>query len=61
MYVDLVDMHGKRLFGEDGRSIVVAARLDQRCSYCLYAPPRRSEGAVLNNLLVYLHGEGRRF
>ncbi len=61
MYVDLADMVGKRLFGDDGRSLVVAARLDQRCSYCLYAPPRSSEDAVLNNLLVYVHGEGRRF
>jgi pimeloyl-ACP methyl ester carboxylesterase len=61
VYVDLSEMLGNRVFRDDGRSIVVAARLDQRCSYCVYSPPRTSENAVLNNLLVYIHGEGRRF
>jgi len=61
MYVDLSDLPAHRLFRDDGRSLVVAARLDQRCSYCIYSPPRTSEDARLNNLLVYVHGEGRRF
>jgi len=39
-----------------GRSAVVAARRDQRCSYCLYVgrTPRR------RNLLAYCHGHHRR-
>ena len=38
---------------------MVAARLDQRCSYCFYCPVDVREQLPLRNLLVYIHGEGR--
>jgi len=47
--------------GPDGRSTVVATRLDQRCSYCLYSPVDVRENATFRNLIVYVHGQGRRF
>jgi pimeloyl-ACP methyl ester carboxylesterase len=52
---------GSELLGPGGRSIVTAVRLDQRFSYCLYAPPELPRGAAFRNLLVYVHGHGRRF
>lgn len=49
---------GGRRWG--GRSTTVAARLDPRCSYCLFVPDEAAAGDF-RNLLVYVHGEGRRF
>lgn len=44
-----------------GRSTTIAARLDARCSYSLYGSPRLEVGESFANLLVFVHGEGRRF
>ncbi len=38
---------------------MVAARLEPRCSYCVYTPD--PYGRDLQGLLVYVHGQGRRF
>jgi pimeloyl-ACP methyl ester carboxylesterase len=50
-----------RLLKPDGRSCVVATRRDPRCSYSFYAPPNWRKRRKFQNLLVYIHGEGRRF
>ena len=49
---------GGRRWG--GRSTTVAARLDPRCSYCLFVP-NEAVAEDFRNLLIYVHGEGRSF
>jgi poly(3-hydroxybutyrate) depolymerase len=44
-----------------GRSTTVAARLDPRCSYSLFAAPGVHAARPFRALLAYIHGEGRRF
>lgn len=61
MDVSLSDLMRRRRHNWSGRSTVFAARLDQRCSFCLYSPPATGKSPSFRNLLVYVHGEGRRF
>src|SRR6266849_138848 len=61
MSVDLADLLNRRFMAGGGRSSVIAARLDQRCSYCLYSAEDLTQSPPLRNILVYVHGHGRRF
>jgi pimeloyl-ACP methyl ester carboxylesterase len=60
-YAGLREMLHGRLVKPDGRSAVVAARRDPRISYCFYVPTEYRRVWKFRNLLLYIHGEGRRF
>ena len=51
----------RRPRGWQGRSTVFASRLDARCCAQLFSPAALSPGSRFRNLLVFVHGDGRRF
>jgi poly(3-hydroxybutyrate) depolymerase len=61
MDVSLADLLERGQEESRTRSTVFASRVDQRCSYSFSSPTTLRPGATFRNMLVYIHGEGRRF
>jgi poly(3-hydroxybutyrate) depolymerase len=51
----------RRPRGWQGRSTVFATRGDRRCCGQIFSPDGLSPGSQFRNLLVFVHGDGRRF